>query len=122
MSAIRPTEETLKNLIDLDLCSIIDDKYCYSETFTTNVTELQRKGLGRIKQMSIARKASSSMSTTILLYACFRNKRNIENLIAAYVCFLHHLDKVKKKVPKNKDNLVYAVWYLNDHEPCVEDV
>jgi len=119
MSAIRPSEEVFKQLIDLTLCSIKDDKYCYSDVFTANVMELQRKGMRRIKQMSIARKATNSMSTTILLYPSFRNKRNIENLIVSYVCFIHHLGKIKKKVPDNKDELVYAVWYLNDHEPEV---
>jgi len=120
LSAPRPEIHIFQKLIELEICSIKDGKYYYSDKFTENVGLLVKHGMSRLKQMAIGRKAASSMTTTILAYKCFRNRRNIDNLMYSYTCFIYHLDKIKVKVPNNKDELVYGVWYLNDHEPEVD--
>jgi len=119
MSDVRPDEETFRKLLELDVVAIRDGKYVYSPVFEDNVEKMKRKGVNRLKQLSMARKARR-MSSTILAYPSFRNKRNIENLVVAYVCLDYHMNMIKKKLPRHHDNLVYAVWYLNDNETEVE--
>ncbi len=120
MDAPRPEKHILKKLVDLDVSTITDGRYVYSKEFEKNVALLTRNGLGRIKRLKVARKAANSMSTTILAYKCFRDRTQIENLITSYICMIYHLDQIKQRNLANMDELVYAVWYLNGHEPEVE--
>lgn len=120
MNAPRPEEHILKKLVDLDVSMIQDGCYVYSKTFEKNVALLVRNGLGYIKRLNVARKAASSMSTTILAYKCFRDLTQIENLITSYICMTYHLDQINQRNLAKMDELVYAVWYLNDHKPEVE--
>ena len=119
MTDVKPSEETFSKLLQLDVVAIRDGKYVYSSVFESNVEKMKRKGVSRLKQLSMGRKARR-MSSTILAYPSFRNKRNIENLVVAYVCLDYHMNIIKKKLPRHHDQLVYAVWYLNDNEPEVE--
>jgi len=117
---IRPEEEPFKELNGLRVAKVKDGKWVYSDAFEESCAIMKKKGVSKMKQLRWAHKAQTSMATTILAYPSFRNRTNIDNLIMSYCCLDYHLERIKTPMPKHPDNLVYAVWYLNDHEPEVE--
>jgi len=119
---IPPSNSTLKQLIDLKIATIKEGKYVYAPEFKATVEEMKLHPPGRLKQMSLARKCQGEVLPNLLTSPrTFKNKRAIENLIVAYVCFKLHLERLGIPEPKDIPNLTYGVWYLNDHEPPVEE-
>ena len=121
MSAIMPSSEDFVKLVQLKILSIKDGKYIYDPEFEGFVNKTSKKGISRIKQLSIGRK-TTIMSPIIASYKCFRSQKNIENLLASYVWFTLYMEALKQKIPRHHETLVYSTWYLNDHEPEVLDV
>ena len=92
---IPPSNSTLKQLIDLKIATIKEGKYVYAPEFETTAEEMKLHPPGRLKQMSLARKCQSEVLPNLLTSPkAFKNKRAIENLIVAYVCFKVHLERL----------------------------
>ena len=120
---IPPSDATLKLLTDLKVVTVEGGKYVYAPEFKATVEEMKLHPPGRLKQMSLAKKCQGEVLPNLLTSPrTFKNKRAIENLIVAYVCFKLHLERLGIPEPKDMSNLTYGVWYLNDHEPPVEEV
>jgi len=117
-TTVRPLEETFRTLIQIKVATVRNGKYVYAPEFEETVHGIQRKRIGYIKQLKYGRKAGKCASNTLLKHAAFfkKSRRNINNLITSYLCLLAHLDRLGLKMEDIED-LGYAVWYLNDHEP-----
>jgi len=121
MDAIRPTKEVFDKLIELEMVMIKEGVYVYDPVFENFVNNASKRGINRIRQMNIARK-TTEMTPIITSYQCFRDQRNVKNLLASYVWFTIYMKEIKQKVPRHHSKHVYGLWYLNDHEPEVLDV
>jgi len=115
--------EGLKKLIELKVSSIEDGIYVYSPEFKESVRQLRERPPSKLRQLSLGRKIAKKLSSQLVATAAvYRSKRDIENMIAAYVCLSYHLDRLGLSIPESSlPGLTYATWYLNDHEPEVEE-
>ena len=120
---IPPSDATLKLLTDLKVVTVEGGKYVYAPEFKATVEGMKINPPRRLKQMYLAKKCQGEVLPNLLTSPrAFKNKRAIENLIVAYVCFKVHLERLGIPEPKDMPNLTYGVWYLNDHELLVGDV
>jgi hypothetical protein len=117
--SIEPSQSLFRELEKLKAARVNGSIWAYSPEFVESVQILNKKGLPRFRGANLARKASSTMATTLVAYK-FKDRRSIENLLSAYINFTHHLERLKLPVPRHPENLVYALWYLDDHQPEVE--
>ena len=119
---IRPTEEIFQKLIDYKVATIKDNKYVYAPEFEATVAEIRRNPPGKRQQFRYGRKARKVVGTMVLYIKSFsRSRRKTENLIFAYTILWIHFKRLNLEWP-HKDDLpfvLYATWYLNDHEPEV---
>ena len=113
----------LKKLVDFGIAIIQDDKYTYSPTFEHTAQDIISSPPGKINQMSMGKEARK-LIPQILVEATFRTtKRDIENMITAYVCLRTHIQEQHLEVDKKIiPDLAYAVWYLNDNNPTIDEV
>lgn len=119
---IRPAEETFQKLIDYKIATIKNNKYVYAPEFEETVAEIRRNPPGKREQFHHGRQARKVIKTLILYIKSFsRSRHNIENLIFAYTILCLHLERLNMEWPDKDDEpfIVYATWYLNDHEPEV---
>lgn len=117
-------DESLKKLIELGIATIDNGKYQYSPQFEQTIKELTASPPGKLKQLKLAHEAGRKLIPELLTIATGKpTKRDIENMITAYVCLKIHIEKQNLQVNKKiLPDLAYAVWYLNDHEPTIEEV
>lgn len=124
---IRPTEEIFQKLIDYKVAIIKDSKYVYAPEFEATVAEIRRNPPGKRQQLRYGRQARKVAKTMVLYIKSFsRSRHNIENLVFAYTILLIHFKRLNLEWPDSDDLpfVLYATWYLNDHEPevWVEDM
>ena len=114
----------LKELVVLNIAVIADNKYVYSTQFEQTCKTIIASPLSRLKQMSLGTAAGKILMPQILALATTKpSRRDIDNLITAYVCVRVYIDECKCKVDKKLvPDLAYAAWYLNDHAPTLEEV
>ena len=114
----------LKKLSDLGIAVIDNDKYIYSPLFTITTKSIITSSIGKVQQLKLANEAGRKLIPEILAIALNKpSRREIENMIVAYVCLKIYIDKQQLQVDKKIiPDLAYAVWYLNDHEPTVQEV
>lgn len=116
--------DALHMLVELNIATIRDNAYVYSSGFEQTCNDLAASPMSKLKQMSLGRKAAKAMLTQILAQAANKlSRRDIENLITAFVCVYVHIedcriDADKKLLP----DIAYATWYLNDNKPTLEEV
>ena len=115
----RPIESNLRDLVKHEIACVRNGKFVYSPDFEASVKYLRSNPPGHFKQLRLGKQVRASVLSALVDYASsFRNKRNIENLITAYVCVVYHMGYHKITIPKDEIPYVtYATLYLNDNEP-----
>jgi hypothetical protein len=116
--------DALHELVALNIATIKDDKFVYSSDFEDTCQKIVSSPLSKLKQLSIGRRAGEALLPQILAQAASHpNRRDIDNLITAYVCLHVHIEDFSIHVDKKlMPDLAYAVWYLNDNEPTQKEV
>ena len=113
-----------KRLVELRIATIKNGKYVYSRDFEESVKQLNRDPPGRIESVKIARKVQRDIVPLLLQQAqIFTSKVQIELTVIAYIHLGNHCKRLGLDYP-SKDNLTDIVWgiyWLNDHEPSVEE-
>lgn len=117
-------DEALDLLVKYGIATINQNTYFYSKNFEDFCSELVKSKVSRLTQMKLGKRAGKELIPQLLTMATAKpSRRDVENLITAYVCLLMYADKHKLKIEKKYvPDLTYAVWYLNDHNPTVEEV
>lgn len=119
---IRPTEETFQKLIDYKVATVKNNKYVYAPEFEETVAEIRRNPPGRLQQIRHGNQARKVAKTMVLFVKSFsRSRRKLENLVFAYTILRIHFKRLNLEWPdsNNLSFILYATWYLNDHEPEV---
>ena len=114
--------EAFPLLVKYKIAETKDGKYVYSKLFEGSVAAMKLKPPGRIEQLRMGQKVRTSILPAIIQHAkAYRNKRDIENMITAYVCVMYHIKRHNIGIPKeNLPAVVWGTWWLNDHEPEVD--
>jgi len=114
----------LKKLVDYNIAIIQNDKYTYSPLFEQTAHNIITSPPGKLKQTKLANEAGRKLIPEILTMATSKTTRHdIENMLTAYVCLKTHIDEQHLTIDKKiLPDLTYAVWYLNDHNPTLEEV
>lgn len=117
-------DDALKKLVELNIACWVDGKLKYSADFTATVESIKDSPPSKMTQLRLGNQAGRKLIPQILSMALTKPSRvDIENMIAGFVCLSIHLkekglDVEKKLLP----DLAYGVWYLNDHEPTLEEI
>lgn len=116
--------DALNKLVEVDIATIKDGKYTYSKKFEDFVSQIRNDELSILTQAKLGREATKNLTTQMLALALHNpTRRDVENLITAYVCVKQFSDENRLNLEKEViADLAYATWYLNDHEPTVEEV
>jgi len=116
--------EGFAKLIELKVATVKNNKYVYSSEFEETVRQLRERPPGKFEQLSLGRKIAKKMTSYLVATATvYRSKRDIENMVTAYVCLMRHLNRLGLSISESLfPSLTYATWYLNDHEPDIEEV
>jgi len=119
---ISPTEEFLQQMVKYKIAAVKDGKYVYAPEYESTVKHLTSGGISKFKSIKMAREASRHVSPLLLSNPeLFNNKRDLDIIIGSYVCAKLHEERWKIRYTKGSyQQIAYAIWYLNDHEPEVE--
>jgi hypothetical protein len=114
----------LKKLIELKIAIVDDGKIKYSHDFENTALAIKESPPSKLHQAKLANEAGRKLIPQILALAVTKpSRRDIENMIVAYVCFKTHIEQQPIEVDKKLvPDLAYAVWYLNDNEPTMEEI
>ena len=113
----------LKKLVDFGIAIIQDDKYTYSPNFKHTAQDIISSPPGKINQMSMGKEARKLIPQILVEATTKTTRRDIENMITAYVCLKTHIKEYNLEVDKKIiPDLAYAVWYLNDNNPTIDEV
>jgi hypothetical protein len=117
-------DEALQKLVKLNIAELKNETYQYTQHFASETSKLILSPPGRLKQLKLARESGHKLITQILALAMSKpSRKDIENMITAYVCLRLYLENNQIEVDKKIiPDLAYAVWYLNDHNPTLEEV
>ena len=115
----RPIESNLRSLVEYKIACVRNGKFVHSPDFEASVKYLRSNPPGQFKQLRLGRQVREGVLSALVDYASsFKSKRNIENLITAYVCVIYHMEYHGISIPKDEIPYVtYATLYLNDNEP-----
>ena len=116
--------EALEKLTELNIAIITaEGKYKYSRSFEGTVKHIKLHPPGRLKQMKYGSEARKLIPQLLASVVTKPSRRDLENIITAYVCLKVHIKRNKLKVDKSIiQDLAYALWFLNDNKPTVEEV
>jgi len=116
--------EALKKLVELDIATTKSGKYQYSKSFEQTAKHIISHPPSKLKQLKYGQEAGRKLVAQLLVIATTKpSRRDINNMLTAYVCLDIHIKKEKIEVDKKIiPDLAYAIWYLNDNEPTVEEV
>ena len=126
---IKPLDEALKKLVEMKVAYIDQGRYVYSKEFEESAEHLKSKPMGRFAQIRLGRKihkkvipamAQSAIAIDRSLKSFKGKKREIDNIITAYILLLTHCKRLNINLTENDDELaplIYATYYLNDHSP-----
>ena len=114
--------EAFPLLVKYKIAETKDGKYTYSRLFEGSIAAMKLKPPGRIEQLRMGRKVRKTILPAIVEHAkAYRKKRDIENMITAYVCVMYHIKRHNIGIPEaNLPPVVWGTWWLNDHEPAVD--
>ena len=116
--------EALKKLVELDIVTTKTGKYQYSKSFEQTAQHIISHPPGKLRQLKYGQEVGRKLITQFLALAITKpSRRDINNMITAYICLDIHIKKEKIEVDKSIiPDLAYAVWYLNDHEPTIKEI
>ena len=116
--------EALEKLVELGISTIKNGKYQYSKSFEQTAQHIISNPPGKLKQLKYGQEVGRKLITQFLALAITKpSRRDINNMITAYICLDIHIKKEKIEVDKSIiPDLAYAIWFLNDNEPTIEEV
>ena len=116
--------EALKKLVEFGIATTESGKYQYSKSFEQTVKDIISSPPGRLGQLKYGQEAGRKLTAQLFALAVTKpSRKDIENLLVAYVCLKIYIDKHKLKIGKSIiPDLAYAVWFLNDNEPTIEEI
>lgn len=116
--------EALKKLIEYQIAVVDENKIRYSSAFEKTVQDIISSPPGRIQQIRLGNEAGRKLIPQILASAISHpSRRDIENMLTAYVCLKTHINQNNLQIDKKLlPDLAYAVWYLNDNNPTMEEI
>jgi len=116
--------EALKKLVELGISTIKNEKYQYSNSFEQTVQHIISHPPGKLRQLKYGQEAGRKLTAQLLVLAVTKpSRRDLENMMVAYVCLDIHIKKERIEVDKKIiPDLVYAIWYLNDNEPTIKEM
>jgi len=117
-------DTALKKLIELQIAIIDENKYKYSPCFEQTAKEIIESPPGKIKQAKFAKEVGHKLIPQLIAIASHKpTRRDIENMITGYICLKIHIEEHSLEVDKKIiPDLAYAIWYLNDNNPTIEEV
>lgn len=117
-------DDALKKLVELGIVTITNNKYQYSKSFEQTASDIINSPPNKLKQIKLGQEAGRKLLPDLLTLATHKpTRRDIENLMIAYVCLKTHVEKQNLNVDKKLiPDLAYAIWYLNDNNPIAEEV
>lgn len=117
-------DEALKKIVSLGIAVLDDGVYRYSTVFEGVVQrEIVDNPPSRLTQLKMGGEARKLVPQMLAMAVTRPSRRDIENLITAYFCLRSYVNSQALNVEKKfLPDLAYAVWYLNDHNPTVEEV
>lgn len=117
-------DDALEKLVELNIAIIDDNKYKHSSLFVQTVNEIIQNPPSRFRQIRYGQEAGRKLIAQILALATTKpSRRDLKNILTGYVCLKIHIDKQNLQIDKKLlPDLAYAIWYLNDHEPTIEEV
>ena len=124
MSPQRPSEEYFQKLVKYGIAEIKDNKYIYTQEFTETIKSFVKRQPNKLESFRIVNRIKGYLSDALFVFAGYfgRSKVQTDNLIIAGICLDRYNKANNNIVPKDDMAFVaYAIWYLNDHEPEVED-
>ena len=116
--------EAFPLLVKYQIAEIKDSKYVYSRLFEGSVAAMKLKPPGRIEQIRMGRKVRKQILPLMIQHAkAYKSRKDVENMIAAYVCVMFHTKRHNIGIPKDSlPAIIWGTWWLNDHEPEADDV
>lgn len=117
-------DDALKKLVEFGIATIVDNKYQYSKSFEQTASDIINSPPSKLKQIKLGQEAGRKLLPDLLTLATHKpSRRDIENLMIAYVCLKTHVEKQNLNVDKKLiSDLAYAIWYLNDNNPTIKEV
>ncbi len=113
--------EAFPLLVKYQIAEIKDGKYIYSRLFEGSVAAMKLNPPGRIEQVRMGRKVREQILPLMIQHAkVYRSRKDVENMIAAYVCVMFHTKRHNIGIPNDSlPAIVWGTWWLNDNEPEV---
>ena len=111
-------ETHFQQLKTLKIADIKNGVWVYHDLFKKNFRKCFLNPLNQIKQRSTADTIKHLIKNTPL-FKSFRGTKKVRQLAASYYSFEYHLKQTYEPRPENFNQLLYAIWYLNDHKPKV---
>lgn len=116
--------DALKKLLELKIAVLVDSKLRYSKDFEDTALALKDAPPNRLTQAKLAGEVGRKLIPQLLAMAVSKpSRRDVENMIVSYVVLKRHIEAAGLTVDKAiLADLAYAVWYLNDNEPSLEEI
>ena len=111
-----PTRNEFLRLKDLDIATVNNNRWTYSERFLSNFKDFAKKPVNPIKQRGLATTLLSLIKND-RRFRRHRSKHKVNKLATAYLSLEHHLNKERLSRPSDFNSILYATLYLNDNEP-----
>jgi hypothetical protein len=117
-----PTDSAIAKLLELKVIVDSDGIYKYSPEFEESAKWLQEHKPGMIESTKLAYKVDSDVAPVLITYAQqFKSQKDIKLVATAYIMLIKHLKRLGIKYDP-ETNVIYGVYYFNDHSLKVEDV
>jgi hypothetical protein len=119
---LEPTDSAIAKLLELKVIVDSDGIYKYSPEFEESAKWLQEHKPGMIESTKLAYKVDSDVAPVLITYAQqFKSQKDIKLVATAYIMLVKHLKRLGIKY-NPETNVIYGVYYFNDHILKVEDV
>ena len=115
-------DSAYKRLVELRIAVVKDGKYVYSREFEESVSVFNKNPPGRIQSLKIARQIQKAIVPLLLQQAkIYKSRKEIELTAIAYMQLKAHCRRLKLDLPDEIISLVWAIYWLNGHEPSVDE-
>jgi hypothetical protein len=119
---LEPTDSAITKLLELKVIINSDGVYKYSPEFEESAKWLKEHKPGMIESTKLAYKVDSDVAPVLITYAQqFKSQKDIKLVATAYIMLVKHLKRLGIKY-NPETNVIYGVYYFNDHILKVEDV
>ena len=116
----RPPTDILRKLITYKIAVIEDDKYVYSPEIKASVAAMIKNPPGRLQQIRWGNQARRLAGTLVLYASSLKSASKLQTFLLTFANLQYHLKRLNINFARNTfGDVVYATFYLNDHEPEV---